>query len=1069
MNNSTTPARRGLFRSRQIAMSLVLTLAALAGVSTTALAASASSAARANRITRVSQVRVARVSQGTPTLNAHASASPTPSNAKAASKPATTSKSSTPSTAKPAKAQAPLRPMAALPASTCTLAANVRSCDLYAMTGTSTLPGGATTPIWGFAATSAGPATLPGPVLIANSGETLNITLHNVNVPTATSLSLSQAAAPPDTTGVTQGNSTTYTFNNVSPGTYLYEAGLTANGPRETAMGMYGALVVRPASCAQCAYDSNSAFDDEAVVVLSEIDPALNADPLNFNMPSYNPKYWLINGQSYPNTAAIGTNAGHKVLLRYANAGLEVHSISILGLDQTIVGVDGKVSSYQEAIAADTVPAGASLDAIASVPTNAAAGSAYPLFEAAMHLDNNGTLSTTTNPLSTISTGGMLAFVQVAGGFSPSTAPVTSNVTLSPNPTNGGGTETLNATATSSTANITAMEYFVDQIGPNGSGTAISSAALGGGQNVTVQADVTAALNGLAAGNHAFYVHAQDANGQWGDVSSAVLNLVKSGPVMSNMSLTPNPTNGTSDVQLLATASDAANGNQNVQAAEYFIDPSGTPAGGSGTALDFVCTSGVTPPCPAPTVSLSATLTAATVAGLPEGAHTIAVRAQDALGNWGTLANITLKVDKTGPATSNLSALPSPTNGQWGNPVVGVDAYYEVISANFSDPVVNGANGNITAAEYFVDTTGANGSGTRLQPANGAQYNSPNSSGYAWVQLWQIAALAEGQHMVYVHAQDAAGNWGPMASVALIIDKTGPTVSNLAVTAPNAQNQVTLTGTATDPNVAGMTSGSSIIGAEYFIGSDPGAGNGTPLNIVQVSNPANFTGTITVSGAPTFNVRAEDAAHNWGPVVQVSVTRPNAIFANGFDSGTLSGWSATGGTAARLAVVAAARQSGAYGLRATVSSGTSGYVQDNTPSAETSYYAKFYLNPNTLAPGTHTVTIFTGLNGANAQLFSVQLRKSGTTYQVAVSAVGSGTTTTSSWVNLTSGFNAIEVFWQSSTSASVKLWVNNTNSGSPNATISPIDTSANTLETVRLGPQGTLTGVSGNIYLDTFS
>ena len=44
-------------------------------------------------------------------------------------------------------------------------------------------------------------------------------------------------------------------------------------------MGLYGILIVRPATAGQ-AYDSDpsasSAYNDEATLVLSEIDPALN-------------------------------------------------------------------------------------------------------------------------------------------------------------------------------------------------------------------------------------------------------------------------------------------------------------------------------------------------------------------------------------------------------------------------------------------------------------------------------------------------------------------------------------------------------------------------------------------------------------------------------------------------------------------------------------------------------------------------------------------------------------------------------------------------------------------------
>ena len=45
---------------------------------------------------------------------------------------------------------------------------------------------------------------------------------------------------------VTQGNTSTYTFTATTPGTTIYEAGPTENARHQVAMGLYGALVVRP-------------------------------------------------------------------------------------------------------------------------------------------------------------------------------------------------------------------------------------------------------------------------------------------------------------------------------------------------------------------------------------------------------------------------------------------------------------------------------------------------------------------------------------------------------------------------------------------------------------------------------------------------------------------------------------------------------------------------------------------------------------------------------------------------------------------------------------------------------
>ena len=78
--------------------------------------------------------------------------------------------------------------------------------------------------------------------------------------------------APPPTTG-----SVTYTFTAGSPGTYLYESGTDVD--KQVQMGLYGALVVRPAGHPSQVNDrADSAFNgaNEYVFLLSEVDPDLH-------------------------------------------------------------------------------------------------------------------------------------------------------------------------------------------------------------------------------------------------------------------------------------------------------------------------------------------------------------------------------------------------------------------------------------------------------------------------------------------------------------------------------------------------------------------------------------------------------------------------------------------------------------------------------------------------------------------------------------------------------------------------------------------------------------------------
>ena len=81
------------------------------------------------------------------------------------------------------------------------------------------------------------------------------------------------------------GDTVSRTFTASAPGTYLYQS--SGDGERQTAMGLYGALIVDPATPGQ-AYDGTGAYDVDAPLVLSALDPDFNgsADPGRIESPS---------------------------------------------------------------------------------------------------------------------------------------------------------------------------------------------------------------------------------------------------------------------------------------------------------------------------------------------------------------------------------------------------------------------------------------------------------------------------------------------------------------------------------------------------------------------------------------------------------------------------------------------------------------------------------------------------------------------------------------------------------------------------------------------------------------
>jgi len=727
----------------------------------------------------------------------------------------------------------------------------VRVNDLCATTGTVTLPGSASTTIWGYTpgdCTRGLPVQLPGPTIIANQGETVNLTLHN-GLSEATALLFQGQDMIPDTVGVASGADNAgnpYTFVASRPGTYLYEAGLLDNAEHQVAMGLYGALIVRPSTAGQ-AYDSAStAFDDEAVLVLSDIDPAVNnsTDPSTFDMRKYAPKYFLINGKVYPNTDPIPVVAGSQVLLRYVNAGLQAYSMSLLGLQQTAIAMDGSPFLYGRTLVAETIAPGQTADMLTSISAAAADGTKFALFDGNLYLHNNKANNASGD------LGGMLTFLTVTS------TPPTGDDTIGP------ATSVVNLTATSVGAtvsdagrgdsDVTAAEYFIDTTGTNGSGTPMYTtlpSTFDPGVTVIVMATIDPALSG----DHTVYVHGMDSVGNWGAFQSAVIGVDNTGPTTSGLGLSPNPSNGLVNVALSATANDTASGGSNITAAEYVIDG--------------ICT--VSPDCSmtvspsgAQIASLSATIPADTVNALSDATHVVSVHSQDSMGNWGAPATIDLVKGTSGPVTSNVNAAPNPNNGTLGfnssTPAVRVTALFVDLSSN------------ISAAEAFIDNVGANGAGFILLPSDGS-FNSLSENGYVDIPLATIGALSDGPHTISVHAKNAAGNWGSPSTTILVIDKTAPTISNFTLTSNTialGTASVTLNVTASDGTGTGLN------GGQYWID-----GSATPP-----ANATAFTGasaTIDTSalagGSHTVYVRMKDMVGNWSAVSNTTLYVVQAV------------------------------------------------------------------------------------------------------------------------------------------------------------------------------------------------
>jgi FtsP/CotA-like multicopper oxidase with cupredoxin domain len=291
------------------------------------------------------------------------------------------------------------------------------SIELCAVPGTATMPGAVSVPIWGFGVPATpgdcttATASLPGPQLVVNEGDVVTVNVINA-LPAVPAHTLSfdipgvSFTPGPDTAPV--GFSVSRTFTASAPGTYLYRSGGDAG--RQQAMGLFGALIVRSGTAGQ-AYDTpTTGYDVEAVLVLSTIDPAFNAAPDTSDIHRYVATYWLINGKAYPDTApGIAATAGQRVLLRYLNAGYDNTTMQLLGMHERVVARDARLLNNPFDATAETIPAGATEDTIATVPSGSAPSvHGFPLYNRQQHLTNGAQTGQSPTPGTG---GGMLTFI----------------------------------------------------------------------------------------------------------------------------------------------------------------------------------------------------------------------------------------------------------------------------------------------------------------------------------------------------------------------------------------------------------------------------------------------------------------------------------------------------------------------------------------------------------------------------------------------------------------------------------------------------------------------------------
>jgi hypothetical protein len=196
------------------------------------------------------------------------------------------------------------------------------------------------------------------------------------------------------------------------------------------------------------------------------------------------------------------------------------------------------------------------------------------------------------------------------------------------------------------------------------------------------------------------------------------------------------------------------------------------------------------------------------------------------------------------------------------------------------------------------------------------------------------------------------------------------------------------------------------------------------------------------------------------------------IFADGFESGNFSAWTASTTDLGDLTVSPSAALKGAQGLQAVIDDVNPIYITDDSPNAEQHYRARFYFDPNSIImASTDAHFIFKGFMGTGADVLQVEFRNSAGVYQIRGKLLNDASAfVVTNWFNISDAPHAIEVDWRAASgvganNGGLTLWID----GIQQTNLTGIDNDTWWVDRARLGAlAGMDAGTSGTYYFDAF-
>jgi hypothetical protein len=199
------------------------------------------------------------------------------------------------------------------------------------------------------------------------------------------------------------------------------------------------------------------------------------------------------------------------------------------------------------------------------------------------------------------------------------------------------------------------------------------------------------------------------------------------------------------------------------------------------------------------------------------------------------------------------------------------------------------------------------------------------------------------------------------------------------------------------------------------------------------------------------------------------------IFEDGFESGDLTRWSAAATNGVDLNVGGSGAMAGTLGgLQAFVNDTNALFVQDDTPSAENRYRARFYFDPNGFDPGESQshfrMRILIAFDDSGFRVITLVLKRQAGAYSVEGRVrLNDGTRADTGFFPIADGPHFFEVDWIRSAGPGIAnglftLRIDNV----AVSTLVDLDNDSIPVDFVRMGALSIKTGAAGTLFYDQF-